>query len=507
MAGNHAVAHLLADPIQRAADQGPQPAAGQPAAGQVLGADALVAQHGAAVEGLRAGADRLTTESPQPEDAADDELSAWLAEAETLQARVEADAAVLEAAADPAPEQGQEGAGEEAGDPIQREAADDRTVARAHVGPSPSVVVQRGKTTSHEHNYLKRTKGLSVKMKKQLKPGGGKAYDDFRTARREAKRYATKLDRNRSAAELKYQVHIKKSTHAPHPEWQILKHAVLMHQHLSAIGVMKEHVRWFQHRTLSYTRRSMRAVLLPGAANLMIGSNTGGTSDLYWGEPILAARKGSRGSALYIKGHLLNDHLGGAGLAHNLVPLTADKLRGPKNKTGSNDANGEHNKQIEEPIKRLLTGKGQIKSSLTYRVDSLAPNPGPGRTAQTQQVRAYADAFDAAAKAPANARATTPEIRDGLAAAHPALAPVGPGLLAAIVTGHLKPPATAAALLLDNASLWEKENQVIPEGIECSASYVANGNLTVPTTKSGQPMTRFRILNVLPTKFTAPYKP
>lgn len=278
--------------------------------------------------------------------------------------------------------------------------------------------------------------------------------------------------------------------------------------YLDLLSVTKERVRWFQHRSATgFTRRSMRAALQPGVVNMMTGSNTSGTNELYWGEPILGARKGTSGSALYIKGHLLNDHLGGTGLAHNLVPLTAEKLQEDGNKTGSNDANGEHNRQIEEPIKKLLTGKSQVKHPVKYRVDSLSPDPTAARTASTALVRRFAIAFDAAAKLPANTARTTEVIRDAVERADPSLAGVGAQLLEAIGDGDQKEPAEAARLINDNATLWETEDTKIPGGIECSASYTDGTTITIPLTRSGSPMHKFRISNVLPTKFTAPYRP
>lgn len=500
LAGNRAVTDMLERPVQHESRDTPQAPPPEPVA-----ADAIVDQHGAAVAMLEEKVERTVGQTDEdeaaPELASEEtvaQLPGLLAEVDAQYARIAADVQQLVAApthfTGTSPAHTRHVGASAQWNPLGAQTA------------TPSI--QRVKTTKHDRNYFKRTRKLSAKLKKSKLVIGGAEYADFRKARRKAKAYARKLDKNRSASQLMYQAYTAKKTGAVHPTWNILVHATKMYKYLDRMNVTKERVRWFQHKApTGFTRRSMRAALQPGAKNLMVGSNRSGTHDLYWGEPTLSARKGSSGSALYIKGHLLNDHLGGGGLAHNLVPLTADKQRGAKNKTGSNDANGEHNKQIEEPIKKLLTGKTQIKETLKYRVDSLAPDPDATRVTNTQLVRKYAHAFDAAAKLPANSSLTTGEVRDAIETADASLDGIGKHLLAAIGTGHLKSPSAAASLLLDNATLWEAENAVIPGGIECSATYSDGVTVTTPLTKSGHPMRKFEIRNVLPTKFTAPYRP
>lgn len=498
LAGNHAVTHLLERGVQRQSRSNPQ-------AGSVetTTADASVDQQAAAVAGLEAKVERTVGAGNDDHRAGPErgsgstvaQVPGLLLEIDALHARIAADVRTLKATGDNSP-----------ASPAGTRHFEATVELESGEEEAASTSVQRVKTKKHDRNYFKRVRSLSAKSKKSLV--GGPQYAAFREARRKAKRYARKLDKNRAASQLRYRPYIAKKTGIAHPTWTILENAAKMYKHLDRMGVAKERIRWFQHTApTGFTRRSMRAALQPGAAHLMPGSNTSGTNELYWGEPTLSARKGSSKSALYIKGHLLNDHLGGGGLAPNLVPLTADKQRGAKNKTGSNDANGEHNKQIEEPIKRLLTGRTQIRHTLNYRVDSLAPGPDATRLTNTALVRKHADAFDAAAKLTTNTALKTGQIRDAVEKADVSLAGVGQQVLNAIGTGHLKQPLEAAALLLGNAALWETENQVIPGGIECSAWYSDGKTTTVPLTKSGSPMRRFPIRNVLPTKLTAPYRP
>jgi hypothetical protein len=57
----------------------------------------------------------------------------------------------------------------------------------------------------------------------------------------------------------------------------------------------------------------------------------------------------NQGGAVYIKGHLLNDNLGGPGVAKNLFPITGQ-------------ANANHKTQIEGPAKTIINTKGLLAS-------------------------------------------------------------------------------------------------------------------------------------------------
>ena len=545
--GNRAVARMLAPAVQR----DPNPAAVE--AVEMVDAEPLVVQHETSVAQLRTKADHLISEAEVADgaetqdnetdqaagaDAAstNDPLNDVLVQADALESRIQADANRLDAAsgtADSAPDDAmlqdelEQAEDQETSDvtsnTVERVAllhgipADGQQVARTADSSNTSSVIQRAKkkadkkTEKHDRNYDKRARGLTTKVKKDIikKQGvaGYKASAE-RDARRKAKAAAKTLDK-KDPTTLVYKDYTAKITGKTHPDWKILGAAVKLYKALKTLGVMKEQVRWFQHtNTSGYITRGMRAQLMPGKANLMLGSNTAGTSDLYWGQPVLNKRKGSSGSALYIKGHLLNDHLGGAGLAHNLVPLTAEKETGASNVTGSNDANGKHSREVEGEIKKLLTGRTQVKSTVKYRVDSLAPSPDANRLLMTAQVQKFAKDFDAAVTNPAHATLTTPQLRSGVESADPGFAPgIGLNLMAAIGSGDSLAPTDAARLLLENAALWNTEDTQIPGGIECTASYEKNGAVKIAKTNSKQPMNKFRINNVLPTKFTAPYKP
>ena len=74
------------------------------------------------------------------------------------------------------------------------------------------------------------------------------------------------------------------------------------------------------------------------------GSSAGG--DPGWMQ-ILEERR-DQSKTLYVRGHMLNRHLGGAGLDSNMVPLT-----GREGWFGANNANGIHSLGIEEQVKNL----------------------------------------------------------------------------------------------------------------------------------------------------------
>lgn len=76
------------------------------------------------------------------------------------------------------------------------------------------------------------------------------------------------------------------------------------------------------------------------------GSSAGGDSE--WMLKLEERRDASK--TLYVRGHMLNRNLGGAGLDSNMVPLT-----GREGWYGANNANGLHSAMIEEKVKHLYS--------------------------------------------------------------------------------------------------------------------------------------------------------
>lgn len=93
------------------------------------------------------------------------------------------------------------------------------------------------------------------------------------------------------------------------------------------------------------------------------GSDAGGWNP--WASALF--RRGDAKSSFYVRGHLLNRHLGGPGLDYNLVPLTSRATD-----FGGNDANAAHSKMFEEVVKHkyaLLDTVGEeAVDELVYEV-------------------------------------------------------------------------------------------------------------------------------------------
>ncbi|MCD1258025.1 hypothetical protein B5M42_004130 [Paenibacillus athensensis] len=119
------------------------------------------------------------------------------------------------------------------------------------------------------------------------------------------------------------------------------------------------------------------------------GSSAGG--DPAWMLQLEERRDASK--TLYVRGHMLNRHLGGAGLDSNMVPLT-----GREGWYGANNANGMHSAGIEENVKHLyeqVAGPGEEAdpskvTNLVYTVEAIF---GDHARQQTAQVKALYTAY------------------------------------------------------------------------------------------------------------------
>ena len=78
-----------------------------------------------------------------------------------------------------------------------------------------------------------------------------------------------------------------------------------------------------------------------------------------WNIGKLGYRKKTGGASnYYIQAHLLNDHMGGPGLAYNMIPVPADDTN-----TGSSNINQTHLKYIETQAKNALQGMVNIRTA------------------------------------------------------------------------------------------------------------------------------------------------
>lgn len=119
------------------------------------------------------------------------------------------------------------------------------------------------------------------------------------------------------------------------------------------------------------------------------GSSAGGDNE--WMSKLEQRRSPNGGKTVYVRGHMLNRHLGGPGLDYNMVPLT-----GNAGWFGANNANAVHSSGVEEQVKRLydnMVAPDDAKSGgvteLLYRVNAVFGDHARPQTAQV--VKAYTD--------------------------------------------------------------------------------------------------------------------
>ena len=120
------------------------------------------------------------------------------------------------------------------------------------------------------------------------------------------------------------------------------------------------------------------------------GSSAGG--DPAWMLMLEERRDSSK--TLYVRGHMINRHLGGAGLDSNMVPLT-----GREGWYGANNANGIHSAGIEETVKYLYKnmaepGQETDLSKVTNLVYSVEAVFGNHNRPQTTMVTQLTQGFD-----------------------------------------------------------------------------------------------------------------
>lgn len=70
-------------------------------------------------------------------------------------------------------------------------------------------------------------------------------------------------------------------------------------------------------------------------------------SDPVWMKTVEQHHPSTNNTTMYVRGHLLNDNIGGPGLDYNMVPITGK----PAKNVGGNDANAEHLRAIETKAK------------------------------------------------------------------------------------------------------------------------------------------------------------
>lgn len=128
-------------------------------------------------------------------------------------------------------------------------------------------------------------------------------------------------------------------------------------------------------------------------------------------------------TSIYVRGHLINDNIGGPGLDYNMVPLTGK----PATKAGGNDANAVHLNSIEKAAKVAEAAvRAGGETSAFYQVSAIygrSPRPATADVAaQAKHVRAVLNRYRGrlAAKAQKMDRAgLEAEVRAGMAKSAP----------------------------------------------------------------------------------------
>jgi hypothetical protein len=96
---------------------------------------------------------------------------------------------------------------------------------------------------------------------------------------------------------------------------------------------------------------SVELLMMPGG----LPGGSGPNSDPTWMKTVEQHHPYSNNTTLYVRGHLLNDNIGGPGLDYNMVPITGK----PAKNVGANDANGEHLHAIEVAAKDMWRGSSR----------------------------------------------------------------------------------------------------------------------------------------------------
>src|SRR6185503_10920661 len=152
-------------------------------------------------------------------------------------------------------------------------------------------------------------------------------------------------------------------------------------------GDQESTIRWGP--TWNGLGHSMTAILRPGGQPE--GSGPSIAWDGVWGD--LKHRGGKiRQTTMYIMGHLLNDNIGGPGLAYNLTPLIG------KNKGfGATDSNGLHLDKVETDVKRkhdeMMSSTTPSVAELSYNVTAVYGRPN--RATEIQKLQDVAREYNA----------------------------------------------------------------------------------------------------------------
>ncbi|MGB0385818.1 MAG: hypothetical protein ACPGWR_13440 [Ardenticatenaceae bacterium] len=245
----------------------------------------------------------------------------------------------------------------------------------------------------------------------------------------------------------------------------------------------------------------MKARLLPGGQQKGSSPTPRRLRDTP-GWELLSKRKLLNGRTLYVRGHLLHDAAGGAGVDYNLAPLTGAS----RGDFGANHANFAHRYAVEGVILGALANMhGQNATITQIDYDVIADKNRPPR-AQTAELEKITRAYEKAAS-----RARSKSVaQGGSGGAEPTHQHVMNELALNTPSAHLNDAMLAVEAepaenwdevhgrMIENLELWKFEDQNVPIALDITFSWVNNGKATQPR--------QIRVDVILPNSLAARYE-
>lgn len=245
-----------------------------------------------------------------------------------------------------------------------------------------------------------------------------------------------------------------------------------------AAGSNESTIRW--GGTWNGLGTTMTAILRPGGEPAGSEPSIGWTG--VWG--LLYARKRKKNDpTIYVMGHMLNDNIGGPGLAYNLTPLM-----GKFKAWGATDSNGLHLSSIETDVKNkydeMHADPTQV-SRVDYNVTAVygrAP-----RTAQIATLNIVAQDYQTAMADPGTVNHQ--DAKNYIKANNVVSAINIDAVSTAVGANWNMNPANILPLIQGNRALWIAEDIYVPVRLDCDYTWYdgantanASGNIPIPVT-------------------------
>ncbi len=250
---------------------------------------------------------------------------------------------------------------------------------------------------------------------------------------------------------------------------------------------LESNIRW--DPTWKGLGTKMQAILRPGT--IPVGSKPTIKDEGAWGT--LADRGGKDAKTkMYIMGHMLNDNIGGPGLAYNLTPLVGSNKTG-----GADNSNKLHLNMVEDDVKDAcdeMQGSSSKIKEVRYSVEAVY-----GRTKRTAKITKLKDVLrDYTAISTSDPSMTHNDAKKNL---------IGSGTLdksdimnacKAIFTGPSTKAKQVRPKMEANVELWKAEDEYVPNYLHCEWS-TFDGSTFIKDVKKD-------VVVSLPDDISVPYK-